>query len=109
MTYTMTRISYRGRHRAARGTDRSTRTRWNRRARIVSAVMGCLLTGAVAFAASNWVAGLNSGSNGQGQATTVSNLTITATATPSPANLLFPGGTGDVVIRVSNPNPFPVT
>jgi hypothetical protein len=71
--------------------------------------LGCLLTGTVAFAASTWIVGLNGGSNGLAQGGAVSNLTVTATATPSPGNLLYPGGTGDVVISISNPNPFPVT
>jgi hypothetical protein len=43
------------------------------------------------------------------QSGTVSNLTITAVSTPSPANVLYPGGVGDVVLTISNPNAFPVT
>lgn len=39
---------------------------------------------------------------------TISNLTITATASPAATNLLHPGGTGDVVVTISNPNAFPV-
>ena len=30
-------------------------------------------------------------------------------SSPSPTNLLYPGGTGDVVVTISNPNPYPVT
>ena len=30
-------------------------------------------------------------------------------ASPAPSNLLYPGGTGDVVVTISNPNPYPVT
>lgn len=37
------------------------------------------------------------------------NLTITSVATPAPANQLYPGGVGDVVVTISNPNPYPVT
>lgn len=37
------------------------------------------------------------------------NLTITSVSTPSPTNQLYPGGTGDVVVTISNPNPYPVT
>lgn len=78
------------------------------RSRVVAAVLGALLAGAGAFAASNWVVGLNGGSSGQGQSATIQNLTITAVATPA-TNLLYPGGSGDVVVTISNPNPYPVT
>jgi hypothetical protein len=101
------------RSRAEAGSTRPGRrrnsSRWSRRRRIVSAPTGCLLTGTAAFAATNWIVGLNGGSNGQGQAATVANLSISATAAPSPANLLYPGSTGDVVISILNSNPFPVT
>ena len=33
-----------------------------------------------------------------------SNLTITAVASPAAGNLLYPGGTGDVVVTIANPN-----
>lgn len=56
-----------------------------------------------------WVVGLSAGSSGEGQSANVSNLTITAVASPAPTNLLYPGGTGDVVVTISNPNPYPVT
>jgi hypothetical protein len=68
-----------------------------------------LLAGTAAFAATNWLVGLNSGSSGEGQSAAISNLTITAVASPAGANLMYPGGTGDVVVSISNPNPFPVT
>ena len=61
------------------------------------------------MAASNWLAGLNAGSSGEAQSGSVSNLTISATASPAASNLLFPGGNGDVVVTITNPNPFPVT
>lgn len=79
------------------------------RYRVVAAAIGIAIAGVSAFAVSNWVVGLNSGSSGEAQSGNVSNLTITATATPPANNLLYPGGTGDVVISISNPNPFPVT
>ena len=72
-------------------------------------VCGILLAGVGAYAATNWVVGLNSGSSGEGQSATISNLTVTAVASPTATNLLYPGGTGDVVVTISNPNPFPVT
>lgn len=88
---------------------RGARLRWSRRTKVLAAVVGSLLAGGGAFAATNWVVGLNSSSSGQGQSAAVTNLTITAVASPSPTNLLYPGGAGDVVVSISNPNPFPVT
>jgi hypothetical protein len=83
--------------------------RFSRRTKVVSMVCGIVLAGAGAYAATNWVVGLNSGSSGEGQSATISNLTITAVASPAASNLLYPGGTGDVVVSITNPNPFPVT
>lgn len=83
--------------------------RYTRRMKIVSAVCGILLAGVGAYAATNWVVGLNAGSSGEGQSAAISNLTISAVASPSATNLMYPGGTGDVVVTISNPNPYPVT
>ncbi len=82
---------------------------WSRRSIIVSAAIGCLMAGGGAYAASSWVVGLGAGSSGEGQSASIQNLTITAVATPSASNLLYPGGMGDVVVTITNPNPFPVT
>jgi hypothetical protein len=79
------------------------------RLKIVSAVSGILLAGVAAYAATNWVVGLNGGSSGEAQSASISNLSITAVASPAASNLLYPGGTGDAVVTISNPNPFPVT
>jgi len=79
------------------------------RIKVLSAVAGIVLAGAGAYAATNWVVGLSAGSSGQSQSATISNLSITAVSSPSPTNLLYPGGTGDVVVTISNPNPYPVT
>lgn len=79
------------------------------RIKVLSAVAGIVLAGAGAYAATNWVVGLNAGSSGQSQSATISNLSITAVSSPSPSNLLYPGGTGDVVVTIANPNPYPVT
>lgn len=79
------------------------------RIKVLSAVAGIVLAGAGAYAATNWVVGLSAGSSGEGQSATISNLSITAVSTPSATNLLYPGGTGDVVVTISNPNAFPVT
>ncbi len=94
------------------GVTRKTTTRAGRislRLKIVSAVCGIVLAGAGAYAASNWIVNLNAGSSGEGQSASVSNLTISAVASPAATNLLYPGGTGDAVVTISNPNPYPVT
>jgi hypothetical protein len=72
-------------------------------------VLGAMMTGGAAFAATNWIVGLNAGSSGEGQSASINNLTIAAVAVPAPGNLLYPGGTGDVVVKITNPNTFPVT
>jgi hypothetical protein len=77
--------------------------------RIAAVAAGVAITAVGAYAATNWVVSLNSGSSGEAQSGTVSNISITAIASPAAANLLFPGGTGDVVAKITNPNPFPVT
>lgn len=81
----------------------------SRKLRVVSAITGALLAGGAAFAATNWVVGLGAGSSGEAQSATVSNLTIAAVASPAATNTLYPGGNGDVVVTISNPNPYPVT
>jgi hypothetical protein len=65
--------------------------------------------GGGAFAVTSWLVGLNAGSSGEGQSAAVQNLTITAVAVPAATNQLYPGGTGDVVLTISNPNAYPVT
>ena len=79
------------------------------RLKIVSAVCGIVLAGAGAYAASNWVVDLNAGSSGESQSASVSNLTISAVASPAAVEPALPGGSGDVVVTISNPNPFPAT
>jgi hypothetical protein len=77
--------------------------------KVASSALGVVLAGGAAFGATNWIVGLGAGSSGQGQSANISNLTISAVASPAPTNLLYPGGTGDVVVTISNPNPYPVT
>jgi hypothetical protein len=77
--------------------------------KVASAVVGMALVGGAAYAVTNWAVGLSAGSSGEGQSAAVSNLTITAVASPAATNLLFPGGNGDVVATITNPNGFPVT
>jgi hypothetical protein len=83
--------------------------RGSRKLKLFTALIGAMLAGGAAFAATNWLVGLNAGSSGEAQSASVSNLTISAVATPSASNVLYPGGTGDVVLTISNPNPYPVT
>ncbi len=77
--------------------------------KVISAALGMVLVGGAAYAVTNWVVGLNGGSSGESQSASVQNLTFAAVASPAATNLLSPGGTGDVVLTISNPNPFPVT
>ena len=93
----------------SRATHANRSFRYTRRMKIVSAVCGILLAGVGAYAATNWLVGLNAGSSGEGQSASISNLTISAVASPAATNLLYPGGNGDVVVTISNPNPYPVT
>jgi hypothetical protein len=83
--------------------------RSSRRTKFLAATIGALLAGSGVYASTNWVVGLSAGSNGEAQSASVSNLTITAVASPAATNLLYPGGNGDVVMTITNPNPFPVT
>jgi hypothetical protein len=74
----------------------------------LAVLLGALGAGGSAVAASNWVVSLTAGSSGEAQSASVTNLTITAVASPSATNLLYPGGNGDVVATITNPNAFPV-
>ena len=103
----MTRASARRNGRTsieATGAERRSRKAW-----FFAALFGAVLAGTAVYAATNWVVGLGAGSSGEAQSATVSNLTITAVASPAATNLLYPDGNGDVVVSISNPNPYPVT
>ena len=100
----------RARHGAhARPRPRRIRPPRSLKMKVASSALGVVLAGGAAFGATNWIVGLGAGSSGQGQSANISNLTISAVASPAPTNLLYPGGTGDVVVTISNPNPYPVT
>ena len=86
-----------------------TETRSSRKRRLVAALIGAALVSGVAYGTTNWIVGITGGSNGEAHSGSVSNISITAVASPAAGNLLYPGGTGDVVVSISNPNPFPVT
>lgn len=100
-----------GTHEAGSPTPATTsRTRrWRRGAKVLAALGGVIVAGGTAYAATNWVVGLSSGSSGSAQSGSVSNLAITAVASPAAGNLLYPGGSGDVIVNINNPNSFPVT
>jgi len=74
-----------------------------------AAVAGMALTALIAYGATNWIIGLNSGSSGEAQSGAVSNLTVAAVSTPPPNEQMYPGGSSDVMVLVTNPNAFPVT
>ena len=86
-----------------------TETRSSRKRRLVAALIGAALVSGVAYGTTNWIVGITGGSNGEAHSGSVSNISITAVASPAAGNLLYPGGSGDVVVSISNPNPFPVT
>jgi hypothetical protein len=88
-------------HRRSRGFPQSRK--------VLAVTAGMVLAGGAAYVATTWIVALSAGSSGEGQAATVQNLTITSVATPSPVAQLYPGGAGDVVVTISNPNPYPVT
>ena len=81
----------------------------SRKRRFLIALLGAALVAGVAYGTTNWIVRINGGSSGEGQSGSVSNLSISAVASPAAGNLLYPGGSGDVVISISNPNQVPVT
>lgn len=74
-----------------------------RRSAILALALGLLFAAGIAFAA--WTA-TGTGS-GYAKATTAQSLT-TVDVSASVAATLYPGATGDVELRISNPNPYPV-
>jgi hypothetical protein len=95
--------------RGADGAHRRLLGSWSTKAKILSGITGVVLVGAGAYAATNWVVGLANGSSGEAQSASIQNISISAVASPSATNLLYPGGNGDVVATITNPNSFPVT
>lgn len=74
-----------------------------RKAAIVGLVLGLLFAAGIAFAA--WTA-TGTGS-GYAKATTAQALTTVDVSATTPATL-YPGATGDVRLRIDNPNPYAV-
>lgn len=82
----------------------------SRYSKAVSAFLGVVLSFDAAYAASNWGVTLASGTKGgETEAASVQQISIDAEASQTLGNLLYPGGTGDVELHITNPNPFPVT
>ena len=69
------------------------------------AAVAVLLTAALTFG--SWAVGSSAG-NGYSKAVTAQNVTL-SDASASTTAQLYPGGTGDLVIKVTNPNVFTVT
>jgi len=68
-----------------------------------SIMLGVLAVGSIAYAA--WTA--SGTGSGYAKATTAQALT-TVDVSASTTAQLYPGGTGDVTLRIDNPNPYPV-
>jgi hypothetical protein len=80
----------------------NSKAKWTRRAVAIAGANALVLAGGTAYAA--WsVSGSGTGGAVSGSA---SSLQLTAATTGS--NALFPGQTADVVITITNPNPFVV-
>jgi hypothetical protein len=82
---------------------RSTSRRLIRRSTVLAALLALLAAAGIAFAA--WTA-TGTGS-GYAKATTAQPLTTVDVSATTPATL-YPGATGDVLLRIDNPNPYPV-
>jgi hypothetical protein len=80
------------------------KTKIARRGGVVVTFIGVAMAGTIAFAA--WTAGGTG--NGYSKATTAQNLT-TVDVSGSTTAQLYPGGTGDLKLSVTNPNPYAVT
>jgi len=82
---------------------RSTSRRLTRRGTVLTALLGLLAAAGIAFAA--WTA--TGAGSGYAKATTAQPLT-TVNVSASTTATLYPGATGDVLLRIDNPNPYPV-
>lgn len=69
------------------------------------ALVAVLIAGGVTLG--SWAVGSDPG-NGYAAATTAKNLTLGTGVSAFTTGLLYPGGTGDVKVKVTNPNPFSV-
>jgi hypothetical protein len=77
--------------------------------RLVTAAVTLLVLGVVGMVYAQWVTtGSGSGYAKAGTAKELSTNNVSADVSTAPADLLYPGGTGAVLIQVHNPNPYPV-
>ena len=77
--------------------------RWIRRATAGSLLFAVIVAASVAYAA--WTA--SGGGQGYAKAGTAQGLT-TVDVSASTTATLYPSGTGNVLLRINNPNPYPV-
>jgi hypothetical protein len=76
---------------------------------LVTGAVALLVLGAVGLVYAQWIASGNGhGYAKAGEATSLSTIDVSAEVSTS-AGLLYPGGEGDVLVQVHNPNPYPVT
>jgi hypothetical protein len=80
----------------------------NRRRYLLAVSVGCLAVGLGEGAAYAWFTASGSGSGGV-HVTSLTNTVTLETVTVAPKSPLLPGGTGSVVLQVSNHNNFSVT
>ena len=77
----------------------------SRTKRIIVAGVAVLAVGAVGLVYAAWTSsGSGSGYAKAGSAQALSTVDVSASTTAT----LYPGSTGDVLIKISNPNPYPV-
>ncbi|MGO9581815.1 MAG: Ig-like domain repeat protein [Acidimicrobiales bacterium] len=91
---------------SAKGVHRAMRPRRWRRAPIVLGAVVALVLGLSAGSAYGY---LTTHGSGKGLASTETMKTVTMATAGTPSTPLLPGGTGDVVFSVTNPNNFPVS
>ncbi|HST17036.1 MAG TPA: hypothetical protein VLK36_05160 [Gaiellaceae bacterium] len=77
------------------------------KARVALALAALALLATAAVTLGSWTVGSSAG-NGYAKAVTAQNLTL-GDATASTTAQLYPGGTGDLWVKVTNPNSFAVT
>jgi hypothetical protein len=82
----------------------------SRKQRIIKAGATLLVLGVVGLVYAQWTT--NGSGSGYAKAGTAQNLStndVSANVTTDPANQLYPGTDGDVLVQIHNPNPYPVT
>jgi hypothetical protein len=77
------------------------------KARLVLALSAVVILATAALTLGSWTVGSSAG-NGYAKAVTAQNVTL-SDASASTTAQLYPGGIGDLVVKVTNPNAFGVT